>query len=389
MNGNINNMSNNINTNNNVGNSFNNIPHQADVSQNVSGNSKNKKILTIIAIILSLIILCLILYYFLVIRVENLRKPVITLDVPSTINDTDNYKFPTTTDLEPSKGTVVCTDTTTGQPVSSSLDLLVGTRNVTCTATKKNGVSNTVTKQIIVNGYYDAKTPTYKLSATDGAQVNESAIKIPENTDGIQYGPYKPYKAGVYLVTINGKNLESIKEIKVYSADSKIDYNIVSVTSNVLVYKINVVSDVPSLEVVAVGSLKGEVSIEKVSITPSENFEYSIDNDVKIILNDNESNGIIQLKSSSDYTYGPYKTLETGYYHVIIAGSNVDKISKVEIVNFEANVRQQMGLLENGESKTTYCIDLTGDYLDGKAEIYIYGKDNEIITIDNYIINKK
>ena len=138
-----------------------------------------------------------------------------------------DISLPTSYDLGISNGTIECKDITTNSIVTNSTELLVGTRTIQCAAIKNNGLSTIISKNVVVNGYYTANTNHYLLHGNYGGYSSDGKIVIP-SSGGVQYGPYKPFEAGIYQVIVNGNDLDKISSIDTYYADfGNISYNIV------------------------------------------------------------------------------------------------------------------------------------------------------------------
>ena len=73
---------------------------------------------------------------------------------------------------------------------------------------------------------------------------------------------------------------------------------------------------------------------------------------------------------------------------LIIKGQNVDKISKVVVVEYQNETKGTSTLVSSTSTEATYQITIPVDYINSGLELYLYGLDDTEITIDNYIIEK-
>lgn len=318
-------------------------------------------------------------------------SPVIALDIENTINDTSNYNFPTSSDLGLSGGTVSCIEKGSNQTITKATNLNVGDKTIECTATKNNGLTKTISKSVNVIGYYTATTSTYNLSAMDNAYKSGDTVVLPPDVSSIQYGPYKAYDAGIYFVTIEGTNLNLVKGIESYyngrASNIKVPKNINSITSTTITYKVNIPQAVDDMEFVIRHSSEETATIKSVKVEKSSNFEYYYGNALRTEGGTTSGTSII-LSGSNQFTFGPYKPISAGTYKLIIKGQNVDKISKVVVVEYQNETKGTATLVSSTSTEATYQITIPVDYINSGLELYLYGLDDTEITIDNYIIEK-
>ena len=319
------------------------------------------------------------------------QPAIINLDLPNTINDTSNYTFPTSSDLGMSGGTVSCIEKTSNKAITKATQLKVGDKTIECTATKNNGLTTTISKNVNVIGYYTATTSTYYLDAMDNAYKSGENVVLPPDVSSIQYGPYKPYDAGIYFVTIEGTNLNLVKGIESYYngrvSNIKVPKNINLVTSTTITYKVNIPQAVDDMEFVIRHSNGKEATIKSVRIEKSSKFEYNYENSLRTEGGTTSGTSLI-LTGSNQFTFGPYKKISAGTYKLIIKGQNIDKIRSAEVVEYQNATKGTSTLVSETSTEAIYSITLPVDYIDSGLEIYLYGLDDNEIIIDNYIIEK-